>query len=138
MLKAEIPRSALGFLLGAALTCVLLLAGCSGGRKVILGELKYDTLAAKEIPAGGIGLDLLVDPSAKKEQVLKLARDLREANRAAGIVQIEIFDAREAWENRGNLSYPRDKFRQHLLVGVAVNPEAHVDTVLWFGQGRAE
>lgn len=97
---------------------------------------KYEVLREWEIPAGGIGMNILVSQKAKKEEVLALARHLRIKNKPKGYIFIHIFDSREAWRNRDNESYPQEKYMKHFLATVTVNPRTGMDKVRWTAEGR--
>jgi len=107
--------------------------GCSTKKTNIID---YDVLRSWNIPTGGVGFDILVSEHASKDEVLKLASELRNENLSKGKVIIFIFDSREAWLNRDNDNYPEDEYFRHFLVRVLVNQQTGFDEIKWVAKGR--
>lgn len=98
--------------------------------------IEHEVLRTWNIPAGGIGMDILVSEQASKGDILKLASELRKENLSRGTIVINIFDSREAWQNRDNQNYPQEKYDRHFLVQVIVNPKTGYDKITWDAKGR--
>jgi len=126
----------------AALIIMLLAIGC-GPTAPPRETLDYQVLREWEIPAGGIGMDLLVDESATKEEVLALAAYLREEH-SDGYIVIFIFDsveahaARETETRTGRFpsNYSDEEYLKHHLVNIIRNPKTGHDEIQWVAEGR--
>ncbi len=86
----------------------------------------------------GMGLELLVSPTAPRAQVMQLAYHLTEKYRPTGFVVIFIFDDRTAWANRQNDSFPEKEFWKHSLVNVMSPRPGGGGDVQWTAEGREE
>lgn len=98
--------------------------------------IAYETLRRWTIPAGGVGMEILVSVKATKEEVLALARHLRSNYLSKGFVIIRIFDSKEAYLHRDDPNYPEDKYFKHFLVDVMRNPKTGYDKINWVAEGR--
>ncbi len=96
----------------------------------------YEVLRRWSIPAGGIGMEILVSDTTTKNDVLALARKLRNDNLSKGYIFISIFDSREACARRLDESYPEKKLFKHYLVQITVNPNTGFDKINWMAEGR--
>lgn len=112
---------------------ILAHSGCSTKRANVI---QYDVLRSWNIPAGGVGFDILVSEQASKDEIIKLAAELRNENLSKGNIVINIFDSPEAWQNRDNPNYPQDKYNRHFLVQVIVNRKTGYDKITWDAKGR--
>lgn len=126
----------------AVLTIMILATSC--GPTVPSPEiLDYQVLREWKIPAGGIGMELLVDESATKEEVLALAAHLREEH-SGGYIVIDIFDsveahvARETETRTGHLpsNYSEEEYWKHHLVMISQNPSTGYDEIEWVAKER--
>ena len=83
-------------------------------------------------------MELLVDESATKEEVLALAAHLREEH-SGGHIVIDIFDsveahaARETETRTGHLpsNYSEEEYWKHHLVMIFRNPSTGYDEIEW-------
>ena len=98
--------------------------------------ISYETLRQWNIPAGGVGMEILEPPEATKGEVLDLAKYLRSSYLSKGFVIIQIFDSREAYLHRDDPNYPEDKYYKHFLVDVVRNPKTGHDKISWVAEGR--
>ena len=86
-------------------------------------------------------MELLVDESATKEEVLALAAHLREEH-SGGHIVIDIFDsveahvARETETRTGHLPISEEEYWKHHLVMIKLNPNTGLDEILWVAEGR--
>ena len=98
--------------------------------------IPYDVLESKKIPFG-LTMDILVNETATKEEVIKLAESLRQKhiNTHRGI---SIFDSREAQHRQLDKSYPEAELSKHWLVTITRNviDEGKLDTIRWVAEGR--
>ena len=116
----------------------LLALGCSP-----TAPIDYSVIREWEIPAGGTGMEILVNESATKEKVLALAAHLREQY-SEGYIVIDIFDsleactAREIETNTGHFpsNYSEEEYWKHHLVNIIRNPKTGHDEILWVAEGR--
>lgn len=99
--------------------------------------IEHKTLRQWNIPAGGIGVDILVSEKAKKEEVMALAKALRN-NYYQNNFFLNIFDSEEAYENRFNENYPLDEYRKHWLLQVSINKKTGCDEITWVAKNRIE
>ena len=77
--------------------------------------IPYEVLSKKSGRSGKFTMDVLVDQSASKEDVMKLAESLR--RKYSGEFQvISIYDSREAARRRTDDSYPEKELSKHWLV----------------------
>lgn len=105
--------------------------------------LDYQVLREWDIPAGGIGMELLVSETATKEEVLALATYLREEY-SNGHIYIYIFDsleahaARETETRTGKMpsNYSDEEYWKHHLVNIIRNPTTGYDEIQWVAKGR--
>jgi len=137
--RKEISMRRLAWLLTAILTFSLAISCAPATPET----LDYQVLREWDIPAGGIGMDLLVDESATKEEVLALAAHLREEY-SDGYIYIYIFDSLEAHAAReteirtGHLpsNYSDEEYWKHHLVNIIRNPKTGYDEIQWVAEGR--
>ena len=88
-------------------------------------------------------MELLVDESATKEEVLALAAYLWEEH-SDGYIVIDIFDSLEAYAARemetriGHLpsNYSDEEYWKHHLVNIIRNPKTGYDEIKWVAEGR--
>ena len=128
------------YLVLAVLTIMLLAVSC-GPTAPPPKTLDYQVLREWDIPAGGIGMELLVDDSATKEEVLALAAHLREEH-SDGYIYIDIFDSVAAQRARltevrtGQLPISEEEYWKHHLVMIKLNPNTGLDEIQWVAEGR--
>jgi DNA-directed RNA polymerase subunit RPC12/RpoP len=100
--------------------------------------IPYDVLISNKNNSGKIRLDILVQETATKEEVLKLAAHLlKEYDGRYSI--IDIFDAREAWQSRedDDETYPQSEYFRHWLVHLdALDLKSDPRMDLWAARGR--
>ncbi len=122
-----------------------LVRGCgsvSGGNVSSQHLITFETLRQWGIPAGGIGMEILVAETATKEQVLALAKQLHDKYLSTGAMFILIFDSKEAYLSREAVlrgeesSYPEEEYDKHFLVNITRNANTGYDKILWQAQGR--
>jgi len=126
------------YLILAVLTIMLLAISCGPA-----APIDYQVLREWKIPAGGIGMELLVDESATKEEVLALAAYLWEEH-SNGYLIIDIFDsleahaARETETRTGHLpsNYSDEEYWKHHLMIIIRNPKTGYDEIQWVAEGR--
>ncbi len=126
------------YLVLAVLTIMLLAISCGP-----TAPIDYQALREWDVPVGGIGMELLVDESATKEEVLALAAYLRQEH-SDGFLYIDIFDSPEAHAAReteirtGHLpsNYSDEEYWKHHLVMIKLNPNTGLDEILWVAEGR--
>jgi len=123
------------YLVLAVLTIMLLAISC-GPTAPPPEILDYQVLREWDIPAGGIGMDLLVSETATKEEVLALATHLRAKYLPRGFIFISIFDSSEAYLRREDTSYPEEEYFKHFLVQITRNPKTGYDQIEWVAKGR--
>ena len=129
------------YLILAVLTIMLLVIGC--GATTSPSPIDYQVIREWEIPAGGIGMEILVDEIATKEEVLALADHLRKEY-SDGHIIIDIFDsleahaARETEARTGHLpsNYSDEEYWKHHLVMLFWNPETGYDEIRWVATER--
>jgi len=91
---------------------------------------------------GGIGMDILVDESATKEEVMALASRLRARYHDKDFIWINIFDSRDDWADRENMTkgalprYSEKDFYRHFLVDITKNEATGLDKINWVAEGR--
>lgn len=110
-----------------------LILACKNNEKPNL--IKYQVLREWK-PKNGIGMELLVNENATKEEIMKLAKHLRKNYESLSFLSIDIFDSREAWENRENLNYPEEEYSKHWLVNMVRNKNTGYDEIKWVAIGR--
>ena len=98
--------------------------------------LDYQVLREWDIPAGGIGMELLVSETAIKEEVLTLATYLRSKYSYKGYVFISILDSKEAQTNKIQGTMSDEEFRKHFLVQITRNPKTGYDEIEWLATER--
>jgi hypothetical protein len=98
--------------------------------------IAYETLRRWTIPAGGVGMEILVSENATKEEVLALARHLRSNSPPKGLLIINIFDSKEAYLHRDDPNYPEERYSKHWLVNVLGKRETGDDKINWVAEGR--
>jgi len=96
--------------------------------------ITYETLRKWDILVNeGVGMELLVSPSATKQEVMTLARHLKSKYRSRNkYVWVNIFDSKIAYLRRDDMSYPQAEYWKHFLVQVNLSNE-----VMWVAKGRA-
>jgi hypothetical protein len=111
------------------------LIGC--GEKAEIPEIiKYQVLRQWTVPAGGIGMEILVSEDAAKEEVLALASSLHSKYLPEGYIYIQIFDSLSAYNHRDDPNYPDEDYFKHFLVDISRNTETGYDEILWVAEGR--
>ena len=126
------------YLVIAVLTIMLLAISCGP-----TAPIDYQVLREWKIPAGGIGMEFLVNESATREEVLALADHLREEY-SDGYLIMDIFDsleahaARETETRTGHLpsNYSDEEYWKHHLVNIIRNPKTGYDEIQWVAEGR--
>jgi len=118
------------------LTIMLLAISCGP-----TAPIDYQVLREWKIPAGGVGMELLVDETATKDEVLALAAHLREEY-SDGYLIIDIFDsleahaARETEARTGQLPISEEEYWKHHLVMIFRNSKTGYDEIQWVAEGR--
>jgi hypothetical protein len=122
------------YLVLAVLTIMLLAISC-GPTTPPPKTLDYQVLREWDIPAGGIGMELLVSETATKEEVLALANYLR-SEHPKGYLYISIYDSKQAQVDalKGTLS--DEDFHKHFLVDISRNPKTGYDEITWVATER--
>ncbi len=123
------------YLVLAVLTIMLLAISC-GPTAPPPETLDYQVLREWDIPAGGIGMDLLVSETATKEEVLTLATYLRSKYSHKGYIVISILDSKEAQTNKIQGTMSDEEFRKHFLVQITRNPKTGYDEIEWLATER--
>jgi len=124
------------YLVLAVLTIMLLAISCGP-----TAPIDYQVLREWKIPAGGIGMELLVDETATKDEVLALAAHLRQEH-SDGYIYIDIFDSVAAQRARlteartGQLPISEEEYWKHHLVMIFRNPKTGYDEIQWVAEGR--
>jgi len=99
--------------------------------------IDYKIFRQWNIPAGGIGADILVSEKAKKEEVMVLAKALRRKYFKSNIF-IFIFDSEEACKDRmrpePKMNY--DEYFKHFLATITVNKNSGYDEITWCAKNR--
>jgi|WetSurMetagenome_2_1015567.scaffolds.fasta_scaffold304766_2 hypothetical protein len=98
--------------------------------------LRSWTIPTSHTPGGGYGMELLVSDSTTQDQAINLARYFHKKRKRDEFLIIQIFDSREAYDNRDNENYPEEKYFKHFLVDMTVNPNTDYDRVSWVAKGR--
>jgi hypothetical protein len=99
--------------------------------------LKYHVLKEWN-PHNGIGMELLVDENATKDDIMMLARYLRDKYDNNSFIIIDIFDSEEAWRNRDNQNYSEKEYFKHYLVNMVRNKNTGYDKIKWVAIDRKE
>ncbi len=128
-------RKLLICILASVVLAAGLLIGC-GEKTEVPKTIDYQVIRQWAIPAGGIGMDILVSEEATKEEVLALANSLRSKYLPGGYIYIQIFDSLEAYSHREDLTYPQEEFMKHFLVDITRNPNTGYDEIRWVAEGR--
>jgi len=126
------------FLMWALASIILaigLLTGC-GEKAEVPKTIDYQVIRQWEVPAGGIGMDILVSEDATKEEVLALANSLRSEYLPGGYIYIQIFDSLSTYNHREDLTYPEEEYFKHFLVDIKRNPKTGYDEILWVAKER--
>jgi hypothetical protein len=98
--------------------------------------ITYETLRQWTIPAGGVGMQILVSDEATKDEVLSLAKHLRSNSSPKNFFILHIFDLEEAFLNRDNPDYSDEKYFKHFLVSAVRNPKTGYNKINWMAEGR--
>jgi hypothetical protein len=101
--------------------------------------IAYESLRRWTIPAGGVGMEILVSEEATKEEVLTLAYHLRAKYLSEGFIVIRVFDSKEAYLRKcrdDDPNYPHEKYMKHFLVDLVRNPKTGYDRINWVAEGR--
>jgi hypothetical protein len=125
------------------LICILASVVLAAGLSIGCGEkteapktIDYQVIRQWAIPAGGIGMEILVSEDATKEEVLALANSLRSKYLPGGYIYIQIFDSLSAYTHRDDPTYPEEEYFKHFLVDIARNPKTGYDEISWVAKGR--
>ena len=118
------------------LVTILLLTLIGSESKSEQTLIPFEMLRQWSIPAGGVGMEILVSEKASKEEVLSLAQHLRSKYLSKGYIFIQIFDSREAYKHRDDSRYPEKKYFKHFLVEIGRNPKTGYDKINWVAEGR--
>jgi len=122
----------------------LVFMACNQKEKTTIDEtrtINYEVLRSWNIPtwhtrAGGLGMELLVPDSTTRAQSLELAESFRKKRKSGEFLTIQIFDSREAYDNRENLDYSEEEYFKHFLVDMTINPNTGFDEIAWVAKGR--
>lgn len=99
-------------------------------------NIKFEVLRCWDIPNNGYGMEILVDEKANKEDILRLAGDIRSNYIDKTILSVSIFDSREACRNRLNENYPEGEYFKHYLVELGRNQNSGYDEIQWTARDR--
>ena len=99
-------------------------------------NIQFEVLRQWDIPNNGFGMEILVDEKANKAEVVHLAEAIRSQYLSKYLLTVSIFDAREAWVNRLNESYPEEKYFKHYLVELIRNQNSGYDEIQWTAKNR--
>jgi hypothetical protein len=127
------------WLIGAPIALIFFIVGVSADSSTDTPSqqtIDYQVLRRWDIPAGGIGGELLVSENATKEEVLALASSLRSKYLSEGHIFISIFDSLEAYKRVDDPTYPKEEFFKHQLVVITRNPSTGFDEIQWTAEGR--
>lgn len=101
--------------------------------------IHYEILRQWDVNDEGLGMEILVDESASKRDVMKLAESLSKEY-AGKYSVIDIYDSREACESRLDPSYPEKNLDRHWLVQMAPKGKVFAwddgQEVHWIAKGR--
>ncbi|MEJ2368050.1 MAG: hypothetical protein P8Z49_06820 [Acidobacteriota bacterium] len=100
--------------------------------------IPYDILR-EQIVGPVLSVEILVDDTATKDQVLALAQELGRSYLADESIRrafVFIYDSREAQERRMDESYPRSDFLSHYLAAVSIDKDTGENTIRWTAEGR--
>ena len=120
------------YLILAVLTIMVLAVSCGPTAP----SLDYQVLREWDIPAGGIGMDILVSETATKEEALALANYLRSKYSYKGYIFISIYDSKEAQASNFQGTMSDEEFRKHFLVQITRNPKTGYDEIEWLATER--
>lgn len=98
--------------------------------------ITYETLRQWTIPAGGVGMQILVSDKATKGEILSLAKHLRSNYSPTSYFVLQIYDLEEAFLNRDNPNYSDEKYFKHFLVSAVRNPKTGYNKINWVAEGR--
>jgi len=99
--------------------------------RCIYETLRKWTLRKWKIPAGGIGMDILVSEEMTKEEVLALVHRLRLKYLSEKNNVINVFDSMEPYLNRSNPNYSEEEYSKHYLVNFVRNSKIGYDKISW-------
>ncbi|RPH93580.1 hypothetical protein EHM69_09875 [candidate division KSB1 bacterium] len=113
-------------------------------------EIEYDVVRKWEIPCGGkggVGMEILVDESSTRQEVMNLARRIHAEYDTKGCIFFSIYDSRDAWLDRldamndpngkkTKLRLSENEYWKHFLVDVVRNSSKNIDKVDWVAKGR--
>jgi len=100
---------------------------------------RFEILSQHNMSGRGFRLVVLVSPSTSKDQAMALAKELRDLYKDLNpkkILDISIFDSKEAYKHQSDDKYPQKKFMKHYLVQVNVNPNTGFNEIRWVAEGR--
>ncbi len=120
------------YLVLSFLTIMLLAVSCG----TTAPPLGYQVLREWDIPAGGIGMDILVSETATKEEALALANYLRSEYSYKGNLFISIYDSKEAQSSNFQGVMSDEEFRKHFLVQITRNKITGYDEIEWLATER--
>lgn len=91
--------------------------------------------------ATAFGMDILVDETASREDVMNLAKSLQRQNNAGKYCTINIFDSREAQRRHLDESYSEQELSRHWLVVIVAGGEKVMKSkdhqeIRWVAEGR--
>ena len=102
--------------------------------KIKQSVIAYEILRKWDIRINqGVGMDLLVSPRSTKQEVMTLARHLKNKYLSRNkYVWINIFDSKKAYLHRDDMSYPQAEYWKHFLVQIDLS-----NKVMWVAKGRS-
>jgi len=103
----------------------------------LVQELKFQVLNQHAFKANALSLNILVKKTTTKAQALHIAKRIRETF-PGYLLDVGIFDEKEAFQNRLNDRYPEEKFFKHYLVQMNVNPHTGFNEIQWMARGRGK
>ena len=98
--------------------------------------IPYEEIWRGREQPGGLNRHYLVSKGASKEDVLRLASDLKAQAEPGKYVSIEIWDSAESHRRRLDESYAASEVFRHHLVSVTVNPTTGFNETQWTAEGR--
>jgi len=101
-------------------------------------EKPGDIIDYRIYSGSGSTYQVLVEKETKKEDVIRLAKYLRNKHSSSSFIFIAIFNDEEALENKINESYSTKRVMQHFLIQITKNNNTGFDKVIWMKNGEGE
>lgn len=94
-------------------------------------SIKYNIVEQWSVGVKGVGMRIVVDPNASKEDVMRLANNLKNEYHVNDQVEINIFDSEMAARNQTNSLYPEKELFSHYLVSIRINRATGFSRIAW-------